>query len=88
MNCDTSEIYFPIRRLRGVMPREVFAFSPTGRPHTRVCINSDFTKFMIMALDHNDCYYPKEEDMEKEVYMLQAVVKITMLEGPSREQKG
>lgn len=84
MNCDTSEIYFPIRKLKEVMPREVFAFSPTGRPFTRVGINSDFTKFMIMALDHNDCHYPGEEEMGKEVYMLQATVKITMIEGPKR----
>ena len=83
MITDTSEVYFPIKRLKDVLPREVFAFSPTGQPYTMIGSNSDFSKFMLMQINFNDCYYPKEEDMEKQVYMLKTVVKITMLENPN-----
>jgi len=82
MLTDMSEIYFPIKRLRDVLPREVFAFSPTGRPITRVALNSDFSTFMLMNIDMNDCYYPREEDMDTQVYMLQAIVKLTQLPKP------
>lgn len=74
------EIYFPIKRLKDVLPREVFSFHPTGRPYVRVSMVSDFTKFMLLSLDHDDCHYPKEEEMDKQVYMLKATVKITMCE--------
>ena len=80
MICDNSDINFPRKKLKEVLPTEVFAFSPTGRPLTRVGLNSDYSTFMVMNIDHNDCYYPKEEVLEKDVYMLQAVVNITMLE--------
>ena len=78
MICDTSDIYFPIKTLKEVLPKEVFAFSPTGRPYLRISLTSDFSKFLILSLDHDDCHYPKEEEMDKQVYMLQASVKVTM----------
>lgn len=80
MICDTSEVYFPLKYLKDVLPREVFAWSPNGSPITRVCMNSDWNKFIIMHIGMHECYEPKEEDMDKQVYMLQATVKITMLE--------
>ena len=80
MRCDTSDIYFPIKTLKEVLPREVFAFSPTGRPHVRVALRSDFSKMLLLSLDHDTVFYPTEAEMDKPVYMLQATVKITMLE--------
>ena len=80
MICNNSDIYFPRKKLKEVLPTEVFAFSPTGSSLVRVGLNSDYSVFMLMDLDHNNCYYPKEADMEKDVYMLQAVVHIAMLE--------
>ena len=80
MICDTSEVYFPLKYLKDVLPRDVFSWSPNGRPETRVCMSSDWSKFIIMDIDSQECYEPKEEDMDKQVYMLKAIVKITMLE--------
>ena len=80
MNCDTSEIYLPLKYLKDVLPREVFAWAPNGRTMTRVCVNSDWSKFIIMDMDSHECFEPKEGDMDKQVYMFKATVKISMLE--------
>ena len=80
MICNTRDIYFPIKTLKDVLPREVFAFHPTGSPYLRIALASDFSKMLLLSLDHDDCHYPKEEEMDKQVYMLKATVKVTMLE--------
>ena len=85
MICDMSEVHMPLKYLRDVQPTEVFSWSPNGRAFTRVCMNSDWSKFIVMGLDMHECFEPKEEDMEKQVYMLKAVIKITRYE---KEKKG
>ena len=80
MLCDTSNVYCARKKLKDVRPGETFVFSLNGHPHVRIGLNSDFTKFMLMMIYHNDCYYPKEEEMEKDVYMVKAMVKISILE--------
>ena len=85
MICDRSETYFPLKYMKDVLPQEIFSFSPNGPCFTRIALNSQWSPFMLMSISDNDCFYPKEEEMEKQVYMLKAIVKISMLD---REKKG
>lgn len=80
MLCDTSDISFYRKKLKDVKPGEVFIFSLDGHPHVRVGMNSDFIKFMLMMIYSDNCYYPKEEDMERDVYMVEAIVKLSIME--------
>ena len=88
MICNTSAINFPWKYLKDVLPRDVFAWSPTGSPMTRVCMNSDWSKFIIMDMNMQECWEPKEEYMEKRVYMFKAIVNISMLDREEPKQKG
>ena len=88
MICNTEKINFPCKYLEDVSPHDVFAWSPTGHPMTRVCMNRDWSQLIIMDMQSQECWEPKEEDMSRQVFLLKAVMNISMLDREEPKQKG
>lgn len=85
MKCDTSTINLPTKQLKHVMVGEVFSMSsPTALPYVRIIPNTGEQGFTVLSLGTNEFYTPQEEDMDKQVTMLDATVIIKMIE---REKK-
>lgn len=80
MKCDTTAINFPNKKLKDVIVGDVFAFyCPSGAPCSRITTDTDRNTFWVLQLYHNVFYEPRPEDMEEDVFMLDAVVSISML---------
>lgn len=83
MKYDTTAINLPKKQLKDVQVGECFSMeSPTGEPCFRIMhLNGDGkSDFIVLFLHMSEYYTPTIETLNTYVYMLDAVVVITMLE--------
>ena len=80
MIINRDNIYFEKKLLKDIPVSGVFSYNIDGELYTRVIINQDYNSFFVMSLSKNICIELQPEELEKFVYVFQAVVTISRIE--------